>query len=68
MSILLWTTTEMEYKIKCYNRSLLLLRVVIKLTIKGLMPTHDSKSSGFTELLVWKLTFITIGTVIVFPA
>ena len=36
MSILLWITTEMEYKMKCYNRSLLLPRVVIKLTIKGL--------------------------------
>ena len=36
MSILLWITTEMEYKIKCCNRSLLLPRVVIKLTIEGL--------------------------------
>ena len=43
MSVLLWITTEMEYKIKCYNRSLLLPRVVIKLTIKGLrVETHSN--------------------------
>ena len=40
MSILLWITTEMEYKIKCYNRSVLLPRVVIKLTNKGLTALY----------------------------
>ena len=56
MSILLWMTTEMEYKIKCYNRSILLLRLVINLTIKGFKQNKSGKEiavgfcHGRTEL------------------
>ena len=49
MSILLWITTGMEYKIKCYNRFLLLLRVVINLTIKGLRHLFDKCLASHTE-------------------
>ena len=43
MSILLWITTKMEYKIKYYNPSLLLPRVVINSTIKGLIINLKKK-------------------------
>ena len=43
MSILLWITTKMEYKIKYYNHSLLLPRVVINSTIKGLIINLEKK-------------------------
>ena len=52
MSILLWITTEMEYKIKCYNRSVLLPRVVIKLTIKGLTWLTFLKYREYTEIVI----------------
>ena len=53
MSILLWITTKMEYKIKYYNRSLLLPRVVINSTIKGLII--NLKKKKMTLVPVYKL-------------